>query len=596
MAAGVEVPSRPLHLRSRGLEPRRPKVRVASGHGPCPKVGWSTTVDEMAGSCVGAWRLADPPQHGELVANHIKPWIVLAVVALLATVLWRGFGNQASTALPPTERQAPAEVAADAAVGPHDDLRTAIASTDAAAVEVRDVETDQLIAGVVFTPAAGAAASIGPTAEDRQADAGTLPLAELQSRVDWLVYAPGYVPISFRRPDGAAVVHLTKGHSLDVVVRHEAGDPAADAQVWVYPARSARKFQLAANTILGVGNPSQELPTWGGLTDAEGRATIRGVPEGTYRLQVEHAAGFPELGLPRGEIDIALPTAAPVLVGLLDFHVAAFRPPAGVALAHWSWLRPSGLAMSNIHFVYRRLALQELERRFPDDATYVGRLEFEATSRDRVITIRALFDDNTRGLGEAGLVPLRELADAVVIEPRSELHFRLVVCKFVDVSGALVPLQLRWNEVRTDGRRVFPRKEQNGVPVLLPPGRYRVLPSVPLQFDAVPIPSVEIEVSEASPDSIERTVVLDSRLRLTRMHPTVPESCTAPLHLSVLAGGVEFSVLNWVPGKGPIELLLPAGPVQVKADSPRFKPSTFEFHAQPGVGPQDVKVPVQLVD
>ena len=534
------------------------------------------------------------PQRGVLVANHTRPWIVLAVVALLATVLWWRFGDQAAAAPAPTERQGLPLATADPAVTPQADLRTAIASADVATIEVREIGTEQLIAGVVFTPATGAAASIGPTVEDRRAEAGTLPLAELQSRVDWLVHAPGYVPISFRRPDGAGVVHLTKGHSLDVVVRHEAGDPAADAQVWLYPAPAARKFQLAANTVLGVGNPSQEPSTWGGLTDAEGRATFRGVPEGTYRLQVEHAAGFPQPGLPRGEVDIALPTAAPVLVGLLDFHVAAFRPPAGRQIVQHSWLRRSIPPHGVLRF--QRLAVTDLQRCFPDCLTFLGRMPSDATGLARSTAVRAVLDDRSAGYGETPLVARRELVVPTELDLRQDVQFRAVTCKVVDSTGTPIDLELSWQELRADGAVVFPKQSRSGEAVLLEPGRYGVAPPYLMSKLSKFFEAVEFDIKDTDPEAVEKVVTMDGQLRVVRLHPTVPDDCEAPLHLSVSSEAGSFGIVNWTPQRGPIEILFLAGPVRIKADSPRFKPSTFEFHAEAGVGPQNVTVPVQLVD
>ncbi len=403
---------------------------------------------------------------------------------------------------------------------------------------------------------------------------GSVRIGQLTGGKAWLVGAAGYEAQYCAELLGGEVLQMRPASSLRVVVRHEDRDPAAGAMVWLYPSGAKSRFHAGEFPGTGIGDPRSDVPTWTGTTDGNGLLELDTLPAGSYRAWVAHPEGYCGGALGSGEGDFTVPGV--LQVDLAEFFAVVFAAPPGRKILQHSWTRPATLDWDPGIVRNRHVAMANLQSKFPGTVAFVGRPVGGRRGPEAMVAVKAMLDGSVAAAATWPLLPIRTIEAPVFMELQEQVLYRSVTAQVVDRAGQLREMKLRIRELGP--RTVWaPIVEcQSGEAVMLPPGRYAIEPD--LMLGSVPWDGEgQVQLTAASP--AEQTVVLRlaAELCVVRLTPKLEGRALGPMHFSIVAGDSSFGVSNWMPARGPIEVLLPPGQATVRMQAPHYDMEPVEF-------------------
>lgn len=518
-------------------------------------------------------------------------WISIAAAVLAVFALWVAF--RGSPAPAPV-----GEGVAAAAAEPTDN------ATELAPLPGRREAPLPTLVVVDETERAIAKAAIWPYAErdDGTATTDGAPLAQSGSdgRIVWrglgdpdervLVRADGYVPAVVQcGPGFEHVVRLRASPRVTVRVIRDVGAPLAGARVVLSAQVLSTVTGLPGS---GVGAPLHPRPVWSGVTDSSGVVEFAELPPGRYYLKAFHPLYCPVASLDDSS-PVVIAKSLDVTMTMQDMCGVVFECPSPMPVESeaWQW-RLDELDMS--YGVVSRLATcrRALETRFPGRFVFVHRPR--KPTRGAEIGCRVVLSDGTAWRGRWPLRPLREVLEPVFLE-QDDVRMRQLEIELVTASGRVldVPVLVApWQEeylerpptwTATPGQRLF-----------LAYGRYVVEPVDTAAWWSSAVSELAFDVSASEPPGDVVRLPVDVEFVPVQFEPLLP----GPLPLGKLLIKIDdpdrqgLVIAGWEPSRGPIRLLVPAGPIDVLVRSAHYEDFEQTFQIEPEDGGRRIELPL----
>jgi hypothetical protein len=324
----------------------------------------------------------------------------------------------------------------------------------------------------------------------------------------------------------------------------------------------------------GIGHPLATRPRWVGTSDGRGQQSFDELPSGKFFLNVVHPLWLPRDTGGNSPVLLAVGTQNITLV-VEEMYGVAFACTEGRTngatvdfRANWSSVSVTPQVIGRIP-----LAREWLAARHPGAFVYVHR-PLRPDLSQVTVACQARLEDGTRWRGEGVLRPLAEVNDVVFLD-RDDRPTRTIVIDIDDSEGGHfdgVPLAVSGES----GTHHVASGERFAISY----GEYQVTPKTLSRALYSTLKDWRIRIDDASPERFVATST-EPMVEVVVL-PTLPSAVVrCPLTLYVEnENGEGPAVANWIPGRGPIRLVLSAKQISLRVRS---------------VGYRDVDIPLRDV-
>ena len=520
---------------------------------------------------------------------------VLILAAALAVILWpREEATQLANVVDRADSQSSGHDKSPPAIGAD---RVEAPEVSPPGISVVDATTRHPIIGARFHASTSGVVDTLPVDDDVSVmsnDSGQVPLKSIAGCSEWIVYATGYCACVLRDPTPGTIVSMIRATELRVDAIGEDGNPVAGVQLQLR-CKGSPAVLNGVDCRVGIGDPRSATPAWVATTDSRGQAVFDTVPAGAFFLQALHPSCYAHN--PEGNAGRPITSPGSVTLEMRDLFAVCAIPPPGRQVLSYAWSTSSRVDVGPGVMKGRVFARRALQRRWPDAMVSVSRPMDSWIGNPLPLICRAVLDGGVAAEATWPLERIRNIGNPVVLEVVDGVVLRDVRIRVLDAGGQ--PLAMNLLLIRDmPGEDPMIQAVRTGESVMLVPGTYAIKPEAMPLWLKRHFGDRKLVVRPTDPLEVRRDIVLDEAMRLVTIVPEVAPGAMAPgsvVHFLVdcTTGGSSYGVMNWEPAKGPIELLLPPGPVRIDVQGMIHQTNVASFEVVPGIGSQEIAMTLQ---